>query len=201
MIIGLTGSIASGKSTVSAMLAKRGFPIIDADEIARLVVEPGSSVLEEISSQFGSDILTENGALNREKLGKRIFGSEDERRKLNQIIHPAIRKEMLAQKERWLEKGAETIVMDIPLLFESKLQSFVDNILVVSVHPEVQKTRLMERNALSEQEAAERIASQLSIEEKERLADAVINNNGTLKETEEQLNQILEQWNAKPFHS
>lgn len=199
MIIGLTGSIASGKSTVSAMLAKRGFPIIDADAIARLVVEPGSSVLEEISQQFGAEIVNADGALDREKLGKRIFGSADERRKLNQIIHPAIRKEMLSQKERWQEQGAETIIMDIPLLFESKLQSYVDKILVVSVTPAIQKKRLMERNQLTEEEAEERIASQLPMDEKERGADAVLYNNGTLEETEEQLDHVLRQWKAVPF--
>lgn len=116
---------------------------MDADEIARLVVKPGSPVLLEISRQFGVDIIKEDGSLNREKLGGRIFGDAEEREKLNGIIHPAIRQEMLRQKEEWLLRGASTVIMDIPLLFESKLQSFVDKIIVVSVTPEVQKHGLL----------------------------------------------------------
>lgn len=194
MIIGLTGSIASGKSTVSAMLRKKGFPIVDADEIARLVVEPGSPVLLEISRQFGADIIQEDGSLNREKLGERIFGNNEERQKLNGIIHPAIRQEMLRQKDEWLSNGANTIIMDIPLLFESKLQSFVDKIIVVSVSPEIQKERLIARNVLSQGEADARIRSQLPMEMKEQGADAVLFNNGTLEETAEQLEDVLLEW-------
>lgn len=196
MIIGLTGSIASGKSTVSAMLRKKGFPIVDADEIARLVVEPGSPVLLEISRQFGADIIQEDGSLNREKLGERIFGNDEERQKLNGIIHPAIRQEMLQQKNGWLSNGANTVIMDIPLLFESKLQSFVDKIIVVSVSPEIQKERLIARNVLSQEEADARIRSQLPMKMKEQGADAVLFNNGTQEETEEQLDRVLLEWHV-----
>ena len=198
MIIGLTGSIASGKSTVSKMLRKKGFPIVDADEIARLVVEPGSPVLLEISRAFGQGILRADGSLNREKLGERIFGNVEERQKLNSIIHPAIRKEMMRQKEQWISTGSNTVIMDIPLLFESKLQSFVDKIIVVSVTPEIQKERLIARNALSEEEADARIRSQLPIEEKELRADAVLRNNGSVEETESQLTEVLSKWHAEP---
>ena len=198
MIIGLTGSIASGKSTVSKMLKRKGFPIVDADEIARLVVEPGSPVLQEICHAFGQGILREDGSLNREKLGERIFGNVEERQKLNGIIHPAIRLEMLRQKEKWISTGSNTVIMDIPLLFESKLQSFVDKIIVVSVTPEIQKERLIARNVLSEEEADVRIKSQLSMEEKELGADAVLYNNKTVEHTEGQLNAILLDWNAQP---
>lgn len=198
MIIGLTGSIASGKSTVSKMLKKKGFPIVDADEIARFVVEPGSSVLQEISHVFGQGILREDGSLNREKLGERIFANVEERQKLNGIIHPAIRQEMLRQKEQWISTGSNTVIMDIPLLFESKLQSFVDKIIVVSVTPEIQKERLIARNVLSEEEADARIRSQLPIEEKELRADAVLRNNGSVEETESQLTEVLSKWHAEP---
>ncbi|MBO0586092.1 dephospho-CoA kinase [Sporosarcina sp. E16_8] len=198
MIIGLTGSIASGKSTVSKMLKKKGFPIVDADEIARLVVEPGSPVLLEISGAFGQGILRADGSLDREKLGRRIFGNVEERQKLNGIIHPAIRQEMLRQKEQWISKGSNTVIMDIPLLFESKLQSFVDKIIVVSVTPEIQKERLIARNVLSEEEADARIRSQLPIKVKELSADAVLHNNGLIEETESQLTEVLSEWNAEP---
>jgi dephospho-CoA kinase len=198
MIIGLTGSIASGKSTVSAMLKEKGFPIVDADEIARLVVEPGSPVLAEISRLFGQEILQEDGSLNREKLGGLIFANVEERQRLNGIIHPAIRKEMLRQKEQWISTGSNTVILDIPLLFESKLQSFVDKIIVVSTTPEIQKARLIARNVLSEEEAEERISSQLPIEEKEQGADAVLYNNETIEHTESQLDEVLSDWNVIP---
>jgi len=197
MIIGLTGSIATGKSTVSRMLKQKGYPIVDADEISRLVVEPGSSVLSEIAQTFGEEVLLPDGSLNREKLGNLIFNNEEQRKKLNGIIHPAVRQEMIRQKEEWLEKGANTIIMDIPLLFESKLQSYVDKIIVVSATPAVQKERLIARNRYSAEEADARINSQLPIVEKEKGADAVITNDGTLDETEKQLNEILAKWDAK----
>jgi dephospho-CoA kinase len=194
MIIGLTGSIASGKSTVSNMLKEKGYPIVDADKIARQVVEPGTPVIKEIAEHFGDEVLNEDGSLNREKLGKRIFKSEEERKKLNSIIHPAIRNEMIRQKEQWISKGAGTVILDIPLLFESKLQSFVEKIIVVSVTPEIQKQRLIARNELNEQEAADRINSQLPMVEKEAGADAVIDNNGTIEETKMQVETLLDKW-------
>lgn len=197
MIIGLTGSIATGKSTVSAMLKAKGYPIVDADEIARLVVEPGNPVLAKIATAFGADILREDGTLDRGKLGARIFNNEADRLALNGIIHPAVRSEMIRQKEQWLKNGANTVIMDIPLLFESKLQSYVDRIIVVSAKPEIQLERLIARNNLSEEEANARIASQLPVIEKEKDADAVIHNNGTLRDAENQLEAILLAWNAE----
>lgn len=194
MIIGLTGSIASGKSTVSSMLKEKGYPIVDADEIARLVVEPGTSVIQKIREVFGQEVLQTDGSLDRAKLGERIFGSEKERNKLNAIIHPAIRAEMLRQKETHLANGANTVIMDIPLLFESNLPSFVDKIIVVSVTLETQRNRLIVRNQLTEKEAENRIESQLPMDFKEANADAIIDNNGTLEETEKQLKSILIKW-------
>lgn len=197
MIIGLTGSIASGKSAVSTMLKERGYPIVDADEIARQVVEPGTRVIQKIAEVFGGEVIHEDGSLHREKLGALIFGHEENRNKLNAIIHPAIRAEMLRQKEMHVANGANTVIMDIPLLFESKLQSFVEKIIVVTVTPEIQKERLMKRNDLTEQEAGERIGSQLPLSTKEAGADAVIDNNGTLENTAKQLDELLRKWGIK----
>jgi dephospho-CoA kinase len=177
------------------MLKEKGYPIVDADKIARQVVEPGTPVIKEIAEHFGDEVLNEDGSLNREKLGERIFKSEEERKKLNSIIHPAIRNEMIRQKEQWISKGAGTVILDIPLLFESKLQSFVEKIIVVSVTPEIQKQRLIARNELNEQEAADRINSQLLMVEKEAGADAVIDNNGTIEETKMQVETLLDKWN------
>jgi dephospho-CoA kinase len=194
MIIGLTGSIASGKSTISAMLKEKGYPIIDADLVARLVVEPGTSNLREIERTFGNAVMNEDGTLNRDALGKLIFDDPAKRKQLNDLMHPAIRSEMLRQRDELFESGQKTLIMDIPLLFESRLQHFVDKILVVSVTEEMQLQRLMNRNSLSQEEATSRIQSQLPISEKEKGADAVIYNNGTIEQSKEQLERILAEW-------
>lgn len=189
MIIGLTGSIASGKSTISAMLKDKGYPIIDADLVARLVVEPGTLNLQEIEREFGVSVINEDGTLNRETLGKLIFNDPAKRKKLNDLMHPAIRSEMLRQRDELFNSGQKTLIMDIPLLFESRLQHFVDKILVVSVTEEMQLQRLMNRNSLSKEEATARIQSQLPISEKEKGADAVIYNNGTIEQSKVQLEE------------
>ena len=194
MIIGLTGSIASGKSTISAMLKEKGYPIIDADLVARLVVEPGTSNLQEIELQFGASVINEDGTLNRDALGKLIFNDPAKRKQLNDLMHPAIRSEMLRQRDELFKSGHKTLIMDIPLLFESRLQHFVDKILVVSVTEEMQLERLMNRNSLSKEEATSRIHSQLPVSEKEKGADAVIYNNGTIAQSQQQLERILVEW-------
>lgn len=194
MIIGLTGSIASGKSTVSKMLQQKGYPIVDADLVARQVVERGTDTLKKIEALFGADVIKRDGSMDREKVGALIFTDPAQRKRLNDIIHPAIRAEMLRQKNEFLAAGHQTIVMDIPLLFESKLQHFVDKILVVSVTEENQLARLMERNGLNEKDARSRIASQLPMFVKEEGADAVIYNNGSVDEAARQLEKILKQW-------
>ena len=196
MIIGLTGSIASGKSTVSQMLKELGYPIVDADLVARQVVEPGSETLEKIKGAFGEDVILPDGSLDRKKVGDIIFSDPASRKRLNDIIHPAIRQEMLRQRAAYVAEGQKVVIMDIPLLFESKLQHFVEKILVVSVTEENQLKRLMERNELSEGESLARISSQLPMSVKEEGADAVIYNNGTIEETKWQLNRILEKWDA-----
>jgi len=196
MIIGLTGSIASGKSTVANMLREKGYPIVDADVIAREVVEPGSPLLDKIQQTFGADVLREDGTLNREQLGAIVFGDETKRQQLNELMHPAIRSQMVKQKEDYVNQGYQTVIMDIPLLFESKLHDYVERIIVVSVTKEIQKQRLIARNELTEAEADARIASQLDMSIKEQGADAVIYNNDTVEETQKQLENILEKWQA-----
>lgn len=196
MIIGLTGSIASGKSTVAEMLKELQLPIVDADLVARVVVEPGTETLKNIVEAFGESVLLDDGTLDRPKLGNIIFHEPAARKTLNDIIHPAIRREMLRQRDELLKHGARFVVMDIPLLFESHLQHFVEKILVVSVTEETQLRRLMERNNLSEKEAKARISSQLPLSEKEKGADAVIYNNESLESTSEQLHKILRKWNV-----
>ena len=196
MIIGLTGSIASGKSTVARMLEGYRLPIVDADLVARQVVEPGTETLAKIAQAFGEEVIKEDGTMNREKVGLIIFHDPAKRKMLNDIIHPAIRVEMLRQRDEYLKQGAPHVVMDIPLLFESKLQHFVDKILVVSVKEDIQLERLMKRNNLSEEEARARIASQLPMSVKEQGAHAVIYNNLDEEAAARQLKAILEDWNV-----
>ncbi|MFS0875705.1 dephospho-CoA kinase [Solibacillus isronensis] len=196
MIIGLTGSIASGKSTVAKMIESYGLPIVDADVVARQVVEPGTPTLKKIEEAFGPEVIAHDGSMDRAKVGSIIFHNEEMRKTLNGIIHPAIREEMLRQRDEFISFGEKNIFMDIPLLFESKLEHFVEKIIVVSVKKEVQLQRLMERNGFSEEEANARIATQIPVKEKEQLADAVIHNNGTLEDTAIQLQNILYEWNV-----
>ena len=196
MIIGLTGSIASGKSTVARMLEGYRLPIVDADLVARQVVEPGTETLVKIAQAFGEEVIKEDGTMDREKVGLIIFHDPAKRKMLNDIIHPAIRVEMLRQRDEYLKQGAPHVVMDIPLLFESKLQHFVDKILVVSVKEDIQLERLMKRNNLSEEEARARIASQLPMSVKEQGAHAVIYNNLDEEAAARQLKVILEDWNV-----
>ncbi len=193
MIIGLTGSIASGKSTIATMLKELGLPIVDADLVARQVVEVGSPTLAKIVETFGEDILLPTGEMDRAKVGTIIFNDEQKRQQLNSIIHPAIRAEMIRQRDAYVVEGKH-VVMDIPLLFESKLQHFVEKVLVVTVSNEIQLQRLMARNNLSQEEAAARIASQLPLKEKEEAADAVIYNDGTMEQSKQQLLDIMQKW-------
>lgn len=196
LVIGLTGSIASGKSTVSTMFKELHIPVIDADKISREVVEPGEFAYQEIVKEFGETILLEDQSIDRKKLGSIIFTDEGKRKKLNGIVHPAIRKRMLEEKEAYTKALEKCVVMDIPLLFESKLTHFVEKIVVVYVDENTQLERLMSRDGSSEKEALQRIRSQIPVREKIELADAVINNNGTKEDSFGQLKDILRKWNV-----
>lgn len=191
VVIGLTGGIASGKSTVSNMIRKQGIRVIDADKIAREVVEIGKPAYEQIVKTFGQDILHEDKTINREKLGTLIFSEENKRQQLNQIVHPAVREEMLKQTEEEKAHQAKIVVLDIPLLFESKLTYMVDKTIVVYVDEETQLKRLMKRNSYSEEEAKIRIGSQLPLKEKVMLADEIIHNQGSIEETRAQVHELI----------
>ena len=142
-VIGITGGIASGKSSVSTFIRELGFSVIDADVVAREVVESGEEAYHEIVKEFGESILMPEGDINRAALGDIIFHNEDKRLKLNSIVHPAVRKRMRELAEKAFQDGAETVFMDIPLLFESKLTFMVEKTLLVYVDEEIQLTRLM----------------------------------------------------------
>lgn len=194
MIIGLTGGISSGKSTVAKMIRELNIPIVDADIIAREVVEPKEAAYEKIVAHFGDKILNEDRTINRKKLGEIIFNDEKERAVLNSIVHPEVRLKMKEQKEQYLQQGYKHVVLDIPLLFESKLTYLVDKTLLVYVDEKTQLERLVARDKTSLEDAMSRIKSQMPLKEKIQLADEIINNNGTIEETKKQLLEILKKW-------
>ncbi|TRY69625.1 hypothetical protein DNTS_032744 [Danionella cerebrum] len=175
-LVGLTGGIASGKSTVSSQLRELGCPVIDADVVARKVVEPQSVAHRLIVQHFGREVLLDNGEIDRKKLSQIIFSSPEKRRLLNSITHPEIHKEIY-------------VILDVPLLFETRrLTRFLTHTVVVYCDPATQLSRLMQRDTLSQEEAEQRIAAQMPLEEKRGLASHVIENSGSREET---LRQVL----------
>ncbi|MCE7793380.1 dephospho-CoA kinase [Salipaludibacillus sp. CUR1] len=194
MILGLTGGIATGKSTVSDIFRNEGIPVIDADIAAREAVEPGEKAYQDIINHFGLSILNEDGTINREKLGRIVFNNEKERKVLNGIVHPAVRQKMKKEAECCKENGHSLVVMDIPLLIESDLFHMVDDVLVVYVPENIQLERLMERNSYSKEEALKRINAQLPIEKKRSYASYVIDNSGSREETRQQVKRLLKKF-------
>jgi dephospho-CoA kinase len=194
VIIGLTGGIASGKSSVGKMIKELGFPLVDADVAARRVVEKGEPAYEKIVDKFGSEILNSDETIDRSRLGSIVFQDEQKRLELNSIVHPAVRIEMQNETEAYIKQGSETVCIDIPLLFESNLTHMVDKTLLIYVSPHIQLKRLKERNGYNDEEAKVRIQSQMPLEKKIELADAVIDNNETLERTKKQLMETFEKW-------
>lgn len=192
MNIGLTGGIATGKSSVSAYLASKGALLIDADVIAREVMEPGHPVLAAAVQRFGQAILHEDGTLDRKKLGSIVFQHPEERKALEAITHPAIRKEMRERAAAYeLKHPDKLVVSDIPLLYESGLEDGFTEIMVVYVPRAVQLERLMNRDQMTKADAEARIAAQMDIERKRERADIVIDNSGSWSQTEKQLESFL----------
>ncbi|MGG3469704.1 dephospho-CoA kinase [Neobacillus pocheonensis] len=194
LIIGLTGGIASGKSTVSNMFKEMDITVVDADVEARLAVMKGESAYFKIIEEFGQGILLEDEEIDRQKLGSIIFHQTEKRQMLNQIVHPEVRKRMSEQIETAQNRQEQVVVLDIPLLFESKLTFMVEKTILVYVDRATQLHRLIERNNLSSEDAEARIQSQMPLIDKVKLADAVIDNNGSIAETKAQLVEILARW-------
>jgi dephospho-CoA kinase len=191
VIVGLTGGIASGKTTVTGMLRALGAYVVDADEWARKVVEPGSEGLREIVQVFGVGMLESDGSLSRVRLGQKVFHDEMARATLNAITHPRVRTGMKSETESYLRTHAgNPVVWDVPLLFEGETWKLVDRTILVYVDKSLQLVRLMNRNGYAEAEANARIESQMPIEEKKRLADFLVDNRGTLDETREQVHKV-----------
>lgn len=191
-LVGLTGGIASGKSVVSNYLKQKGIPIIDADVVAREVVEPGTKGLQKIVDHFGTDYLTSEQTLDRKKLGQLIFSNEAAREQLAVFLDQAILDRMQELTAAYRTRQEPLIVWDMALLIEKNYQSLVDEVLLVSVAPDIQVERLMARDHISAKEAKQKIASQLPLQEKKRFADLWIDNSGTLDETYRQIDHWLE---------
>lgn len=174
-LVGLTGGIATGKSTFARLLRERGVPVIDADELSRAASRT-APVLEAIARDFGRDFLLPDGQLDRKKMGALVFGDDEARRRLEAILHPAIRAAMVAETERLAAQGHPLAFYDTPLLFEAGLGAEVECVVVVYAPRIEQLERVVRRDGLSWPEAQARLAAQMDIEEKARLADAVIDN-------------------------
>ena len=190
-IIGITGGIASGKSTVTEFLRRQGYQVIDADQVVHELQEPGGRLYQALLSAFGPAILQEDGRLDRPKLGAMIFGNPQLLAQSSQLQNEIIREE-LARRRDLLAETEDFFFMDLPLLFELGYESWFDQIWLVDVTEETQLSRFMARNVLSPEEAEKRIASQLSLQEKRNRADVLIDNNGPLELTQEQLRDTLQ---------
>lgn len=177
-VVGLTGGIATGKTTFAAALRTLGVPVVDADVLARQVVEPGKPALEAIVRTFGRDVVAADGTLDRKKLGQKIFADPLSRRKLEAITHPAIREAMIAETIRLDAAGHDLAFYDAPLLFEVGLDQAMDSVVVVYAPRSAQVARLAAREGSSEADAQARLAAQWPIDEKAARADFVVDNTG-----------------------
>ena len=190
-IIGITGGIASGKSTVTNFLRKQGFQVVDADAVVHQLQKPGGRLFEALVQHFGQEIILENGELNRPLLASLIFSNTEEREWSKQIQGEIIREELVTLRDQ-LAQTESIFFMDIPLLFEQDYSSWFDQTWLVYVEPDVQMERLMKRDQLSKDLAISRLSAQWSLEEKKGLASQVIDNNGSQDQLLAQLNSLLE---------
>ncbi len=186
-VIGLTGGIASGKSTVSNMLRDFGAAIIDADRVAKDLQEPHTLVWQAIVDSFGREILEEDETLDRKALGQVVFNNPEALQKLNGIVHPGVTQRAYELMREFERAGGKVAVLDAPLLIEANMASLADEIWLVAVPEEVQITRLMARNGFTRGEALARLRSQMPLKEKRSYADIIIDNSGSLEETRQQV--------------
>jgi len=192
-VLGLTGGIGSGKTMVGTMFTELGAELIDADQLAREVVEPGQPALDEIATSFGREILLPNGRLDRRKLGGIVFADAAARDRLNAITHPRIRERMDAAISARRDREG-VLIVDIPLLYENARTDAVEKVIVVWVDPETQYRRLIERGGLTDEEARRRIAAQMPLDQKRALADYVIDNSGSPAATRRQVEAIYRRY-------
>ncbi len=193
LTIGLTGGIATGKSSVAALLAEHGAEVIDADQLARAAVAPGTAALQRIVELFGQQALLPDGSLNRQAVREMVFNEPTRRQQLEAILHPAIKELALQQIEQARIRGSRVVVYMAPLLIEARATDRVDEIWVVTVRPEVQLARLMARDGCNQKQAEQIIAAQMPLAEKERFGVVVIDNSSSLEETRRQVEAAWQQ--------
>lgn len=187
MIIGITGSIASGKSTVSRYFQEKGYGVLDADVVAKTILEQ-REVQEELSSHFGAKILDEKGSLDRRRLREIVFQEEEERQYLNKVLHPRVRK--VFEKQREQVRDEEIYFFDIPLLLEAKFEDLCDKILLVSAQENLQVERIMKRDGSTEELARAILSSQMPDREKRAKADYILENNQSLEKLYEKIKEV-----------
>ncbi|GBD61460.1 dephospho-CoA kinase [Tetragenococcus halophilus subsp. halophilus] len=185
-ILGITGSIATGKSTVVNIFKQYGFPVVDADIIAREVVEPNTAGLKKIVETFGSSVLCSDGSLNRKQLGQIIFSDTKKRQALNALLAPFLQEAIIEQIKR-ASAAASLVIADIPLLYEAGYDKYMDQVAVVYIPEDLQVQRLMKRDRITKKEAQKKVASQLSIEEKKKRADIIFDNQESLSSIRQQI--------------
>lgn len=191
LVLGLTGGIASGKSTADSFFLKRNLPVIDSDVIAHDILNIGQLGYKKVISYFGQDILNSDRTLNRKKLGQIVFNDQSKLNVLNQITHPLIFSEIEDKITQNKLFKKPVVIVDAPLLFETKVKDYCDKTLLIAVPEELQVQRLMTRDRLNKTEALNRIKTQMPLSQKEKLADYVITNTGTIKELETKLANLL----------
>lgn len=192
LVIGLTGGIASGKSTVTKLLIDKGVKVLDADQIVRQMQQPNTKLLKQLAEVFGDQMILEDGHLNRQELGQLIFNDKRAKETLDQIMKPLIREKLLEEIEEVKIHQESMVVLDLPLLYEFELQSLVDYTIVVYVSRETQVRRLMERDQIDEAYALAKINSQMSLDKKRELANFVLINEGTMSELRTQFETLYE---------
>jgi len=198
-ILGLTGNIACGKSTVAAIFKELGATLIDADKVARDIVGKGNPALKKIIKHFGNEILNKDGTLNREKLGRKVFNDEKARQILNDITHPEIFKEINNLIEKYRSEGQKIVIIEATLIVErEKLKKIIDKLIVVSASKDIQIKRLKERDGFSKEHAILRINSQIPIEEKIKHADYVIHNDSDISNIKNQVETIWKDLSSNP---
>ena len=190
-LIGLTGGIASGKSTVAKILKRLGAAIVDADALAREVVEPGRDAWKDIVQAFGAEVLQPDRTLDRQKLRAIIFNNPSARKQLETIIHPRVRALAEERIQQHAAAGYEIVVYEVPLLFEGNLHEWLRPVVLVACDLDVQKRRLQERDGLSDETSQKHIDAQMSLAEKRRLADWVIENDGSFEDLEREVQTVL----------
>ena len=196
-LIGLTGGIGSGKSTVAQLLVRHGWELVDADQIARDIVEPGQPALTELAQAFGEDILQEDGSLDRGLLASRAFSSREKTAVLNSITHPRINEETQARFDAARQAGADFVVYDMPLLVDKGLHKDMDATIVVDVDAEERVRRLVAYRGLDEEDARRRIAAQIPDDVRRAVADFIIDNNGPREALDEQVKGVVEKLRAR----